>query len=143
VKAEKAQHVSGVIDERVERGRADGLAEPDRHDAARQAPRGGHSALDESNRGGRPHVWSPPWRVPRRTIGATPSVEEAIEGAAARTTCGSQTTAFCERGATSGRPSRKLQQQRNQLDADARGGVWFQEIPGRDSNPHGLAAREV
>jgi hypothetical protein len=49
-KAEKAQHVSGDIDERVERGRTDGLAERDRHDAARQAPRGGHPAVDESNR---------------------------------------------------------------------------------------------
>jgi hypothetical protein len=35
-RAEKAQHVSDVIDERVERGRADGLAERDRHDVARQ-----------------------------------------------------------------------------------------------------------
>jgi hypothetical protein len=92
-KAEKAQHVSGDIDERVERGRTDGLAERDRHDAARQAPRGGHPAVDESNRAEDPTSGHRPGVSPDEQLARRRSVEEGIEGAAAGTTCGSQTTA--------------------------------------------------
>ena len=92
-KAEKAQHVSGVIDERVERGRADGLAEmidmtpPDTPHVAATRPSTRATAAEDPTSGHRPGV-SPDEQLARR-----PSVEEGIEGAAAGTTCGSQTTA--------------------------------------------------